>query len=144
MTNESSGSLGTTQSVEHVSAGNRLLALIVRNRFSPERTTFLTSDDLPQQLGFVVYPAGGEVPRHLHRPIERRIVGTSEVIVVRSGRCLLDIYDDNQQLVATRELETGDVMVMVSGGHGFRMLEPTVLLEVKQGPYTGVDEKERF
>jgi hypothetical protein len=35
-------------------------------------------------------------------------------------------------------------MLMVAGGHGFRMLEDTVILEVKQGPYTGEDEKERF
>ena len=35
-------------------------------------------------------------------------------------------------------------MLMIDGGHGFRMLEDTVFLEVKQGPYTGVDEKERF
>ena len=47
-------------------------------------------------------------------------------------------------LVATRELLPGDIMLMVGGGHGFRMLEDTVLLEVKQGPYTGLDEKERF
>ena len=47
-------------------------------------------------------------------------------------------------LVATRELKTGDVMLMVGGGHGFRMLEDTVLLEVKQGPYTGITEKRLF
>jgi hypothetical protein len=35
-------------------------------------------------------------------------------------------------------------MIMVGGGHGFRMTEDTVLLEVKQGPYPGVQEKERF
>jgi len=35
-------------------------------------------------------------------------------------------------------------MLMVTGGHGFRMLENTVFLEVKQGPYTGLEEKERF
>jgi hypothetical protein len=47
-------------------------------------------------------------------------------------------------LVAPRELNVGDVMLMVGGGHGFRMLEDTVLLEIKQGPYTGENEKERF
>jgi hypothetical protein len=56
----------------------------------------------------------------------------------------MDIYDDDRRLVATRELRKGDIMLMVGGGHGFRMLEDTVLLEVKQGPYTGLDEKERF
>lgn len=64
--------------------------------------------------------------------------------MLRKGRCLIDIYNDDHALVATRELQAGDVMLMVGGGHGFRMLEDTVFLEVKQGPYTGLDEKERF
>jgi hypothetical protein len=51
---------------------------------------------------------------------------------------------ENQQILATRELRCGDIMLMVGGGHGFRMLEDTVFLEVKQGPYIGLDEKERF
>ena len=71
-------------------------------------------------------------------------MGTSEVLVIKKGRCLIDIYNDDRALVATRELQTGDIMLMVSGGHGFRMLEDTVFLEIKQGPYTGLDEKERF
>jgi hypothetical protein len=120
------------------------LAYIISGTFVPERTTFLTPPEFKQQVGYVVYPAGGEVPRHVHRALERHLVGTSEVIVVRKGRCLLDVYDDERELVATRELHDGDVMLMVGGGHGFRMLEDTVFLEVKQGPYTGVDEKERF
>jgi hypothetical protein len=48
------------------------------------------------------------------------------------------------QLVAPRELNVGEVMLVIGGGHGFRMLEYTILLEIKQGPYTGEIEKERF
>lgn len=66
------------------------------------------------------------------------------MLVVRSGRCQIDLYDRERRHVATRELGAGDVILIVGGGHGFRMLEDTVLLEVKQGPYTGLDEKERF
>ena len=66
------------------------------------------------------------------------------MIIVRRGRCEIDVYNDERQLVASREIRAGDIMLMVGGGHGFRMLEDTVLLEVKQGPYTGIDEKERF
>jgi hypothetical protein len=120
------------------------LAYVIRGSFRPEKTTFLTPPNCKQQVGYVVYPAGGEVARHVHKPLVRELVGTSEVLVVRQGRCLMDVYSDTRELVATRELETGDIMLMVGGGHGFRMLEDTVLLEVKQGPYTGVDEKERF
>ena len=60
------------------------------------------------------------------------------------GRCEMDVYDDERHLVSTHELGPGDVILMVAGGHGFRMLEDTTLLEVKQGPYTGLEEKIRF
>ena len=106
------------------------LAYIIRGDKLPDQTTFLTPPEFNQ--------------RHVHRALERHLVGTSEVLVLQKGRCVMDIYNDQRELVATRELRTGDIMLMVGGGHGFRMLEDTVFLEVKQGPYTGVDEKQRF
>jgi quercetin dioxygenase-like cupin family protein len=129
---------------ERIEADGRVLAYIVRAGTRPAATSFVTPAEHVQQVGFVVYPAGGEIPRHSHVPLERRIVGTPEVLVVREGRCEIDIYGEAHDHVATRELEAGDVMIMVAGGHGFRMLEDTVLLEVKQGPYPGEREKERF
>ena len=132
------------EAIEQIIWNGEPLAYIIRAEVSPEKTTFLTPAELNLQVGFVVYPAGGEVARHLHRPLRREIVGTSEVLVIKEGRCQMDIYDDDKELVATRELRKGDVMLMVGGGHGFRMVEDTVFLEIKQGPYTGLDEKERF
>lgn len=129
---------------ERIPAEGPLLALLLTGTDNPAETTFPTPPELNLQVGFVVYPAGGEIQRHDHTPLERQIVGTSEVLVVRSGRCEIDLYDHDRQHVATRELRRGDVIFIVGGGHGFRMLEDTVLLEVKQGPYTGLDEKERF
>jgi hypothetical protein len=130
--------------VEEISWKGKALAYIIRGDIQPEKTTFLTPPEFKQQVGFIVYPARGEVRRHVHRPLERHLVGTSEVLLVRQGRCEADVYNDERELVATRELREGDILLMISGGHGFRMLEHTVFLEVKQGPYTGVDEKEVF
>jgi uncharacterized protein with PhoU and TrkA domain len=130
--------------VEQIANGSKVLAYIIRSEINPDKTTFLTPSDLKQQVGFIVYPAGGVIKRHVHRPLERHLIGTSEVLIVRRGRCEIDIYDDERKLVASRQLRPGDIMLMVGGGHGFRMLEDTVLLEVKQGPYTGIDEKEHF
>ena len=130
--------------IEHITWNDKPLAYIIRAEMNPEKTTFLTPLDFNLQLGFVVYPANGEVARHVHWPLERNIVGTSEVLIIKKGRCEIDVYSDDRELVATRELRTGDIMLMISGGHGFRMLEDTILIEIKQGPYTGMDEKERF
>lgn len=140
----SSQALLKSDHLDVIAWGNGPLAYIIRAELMPDHTTFVTPPEFKQQVGYVVYPAGGEIARHVHLPLERHLIGTSEVIIVKKGRCLLDIYNDDRELVATRELGPGDLMLMVGGGHGFRMLEDSVLLEVKQGPYTGVDEKERF
>jgi mannose-6-phosphate isomerase-like protein (cupin superfamily) len=121
-----------------------VLALVVRREYAPDVTTFVTEPESGLQVGLIVYPAQGSVPRHRHHPIERRLTGTPEVLVVREGRCQADIFDDEAELLATCELSAGDLIVLLGGGHGFRMLDDTVLVEVKQGPYPGVDEKERF
>jgi hypothetical protein len=131
-------------SVEKITHHDQVLCILIKANLLPDKTAFLTPPEYKQQVGFVVYPAGGEIIRHTHRMLERHLTGTSEVLVVKKGHCFIDIYNETRELVATRELRTGDVMLMVSGGHGFRMLEDTVFLEVKQGPYIGIDEKERF
>lgn len=111
----------------------------------PDKTTFLTPEECNQQVGYIVYPEGGEVPKHFHHPIKRELVGTTEVLYILEGRCFVDFYDDTQHHIATHELKKGDLLIIVAGGHGFRMVEHTVMLEVKQGPYPGpIKEKERF
>ncbi len=131
--------------IEHITDdAGRTLAIFAQGTVRPDRTSFVTADGETMQLGFVVYPAGGAVTPHRHRPIERRLVGTAEVILVRTGRCIVTIYDEDGAPVADRELTTGDTVLLLAGGHGFEMLEDTVLLEVKQGPYTGLDEKEQL
>ena len=130
--------------IETIAHGGQELAYIIRAAARPPETRYLTPPELNLQVGFVVYGKGQEILRHMHLPIERHIVGTMEVLVVRQGRCEVDIYADGRELAATRELAAGDILIAVAGGHGFRALEDLVLLEVKQGPYPGVDEKERF
>lgn len=133
-----------TEPIERILWRGQPIAYIVRREYYPEQTEFLTPDDFKQQVGFVVYPAGGTIAPHLHRPLKRSLIGTSEALLVRQGRVEVDLYSDDRRFIGTWTLEEGDLILLISGGHGFRMLEDTVLLEIKQGPYTGLDEKERF
>jgi hypothetical protein len=130
--------------VECVEHEGESIAFIIRAEKSVEETTFLTPEDYKQQLGFIVYPEGGEIVRHIHKLMERHLVGMSEILLVRKGLLEADFYTDEKQYLETRELREGDLVLLVSGGHGFRCLEDTVLLEIKQGPYIGPEEKERF
>ena len=132
-------------SMEYIKTKDNVLSsIIIRHDFRPTGTTFVTSPELAQQVGFVVYPAGGVIKRHIHKNVDRQNISSSEALIVREGRLEIDIFDENKGLVATRTLEAGDFVLMVSGGHGFRVLEPTVLLEIKLGPYGGAEDKELF
>ena len=66
------------------------------------------------------------------------------MVLVQRGRTELSIFDEERQEVCKLVLKQGDLAVLAAGGHGFRMLEDTVLLDVKQGPFTGQKEKEHF
>jgi len=130
--------------VETITDAGQLLALLIRAGYAPEQTVFLTPAQLNLQVGFVVYPAGGQVAPHTHHPLHRHIVGTTEVLIVRKGRCRVDIFSRPKCLAGSWELGEGDIVLLASGGHAVQMYEETVLLEVKQGPYIGTAEKERF
>lgn len=129
------------ESVEHEGV---LIAYIIRRESIPAETMFVTPDDFKQQLGFIVYPKGGEIARHVHKPMERHLVGMSEVLLIRKGVVEVDFYTDTKEYVNTKRLQEGDLLLLAGGGHGFRCLEDTVMVEIKQGPYIGPDEKERF
>ncbi len=124
--------------------GGSVIAIHIPSAYAPEKTEFITPDSYKQQVGFVVYSADGEIAPHIHHEMERNLRGTSEVLFVKKGRCLVDFYKQDKTYLQTIEIATGDVLVLVGGGHGFRMQEDTILIEVKQGPYVGVQEKERF
>lgn len=130
--------------VETIVHDGKTLCIIIRALPLPAATTFYTPETFNLQVGKIVYAAGSEIPRHTHRPVSRMVLGTSEVVLVQKGRTILDLYDEARMRVASREMTAGDVVALVSGGHGFRQLEDTVLIEVKQGPYSGLQEKDRF
>ena len=129
---------------EELRCEGKLVGYVVRAGSDPTATTFVTDRDASFQLGFVVRERGAEVARHLHLPVNRELDVTAEALLVRRGRCLLDLFGEDQRPAGTVELRTGDLCLLLGGGHGFRMLEDTVLLELKQGPYAEQEDKKRF
>lgn len=129
---------------EQIVGADALIALVIRADAEPPETTFVTDPNANLQVGFIVYPEEGQVARHMHRPPTRMVEHTSEALLLRSGRCVAELFDTDGTFLREVELGQGDVLVLFAGGHGFRMTEDTVMLEIKQGPYAGVEEKERF
>lgn len=132
------------QPVERISHNNSLLAIIVRSNYGKEGIEFFTPDDFSQQLAYMNRPAGYKIAPHKHNKAQREVFYTQEVLFIKKGKVKVDFYDDYKQVVGTRILETGDVILLAGGGHGFEMLEQTEIIEVKQGPYAGEMDKTRL
>lgn len=128
--------------IEEVKIDGRVAAIIVRNEFRPDGIQFVTPDDYSQQLGYMRRPAGYVIQPHIHLQVDRQASFTQEVLYMRKGRVRVDFYREDESYVDSREISTGDVILLSTGGHGFEMLEESELIEVKQGPY--LDDKRRF
>ena len=129
---------------ENILHNGRLLALILRAGFRADGIRFFTPNDFSQQLGYMNRPQGYVIPPHVHNPVERSVQYTKEVLFIKSGSVRVDFYDDEQNYLESRILHAGDVILLAFGGHGFEMLEPSEMIEVKQGPYAGDADKTRF
>jgi hypothetical protein len=132
---------GALERIEHA---GRVLALIVYREFDRPGISFFTPEHLSQQLGFMRHPAGTVIAPHLHNPVPRQVAYTQETLFVRNGRLRVDFYDQQANYLESRDLRTGDVILLIEGGHGFEMLDETEIVEVKQGPYAGSDDKTVF
>ncbi len=130
--------------VEKIMHESQLIAIIIHENTPVEGIEFYTSDDSSQQIGAMSWPEGHVVTPHIHRIIERTVMRTQEVLIVKTGKVRMDLYDENQAYLESHIVGAGDIIFLSSGGHGFTMLEDTVMVEIKQGPYVGVQDKVRF
>jgi mannose-6-phosphate isomerase-like protein (cupin superfamily) len=127
--------------IENILQGTTELAVIIRASYVREGITFLTPNEYSQQLGYMNRRAGHRIPAHIHNAVPRSVTYTREVLFVKSGRLRVDLYGDDGQYAESCILNAGDVILLAAGGHGFEMLEDTEMIEVKQGPYTGDQDK---
>jgi mannose-6-phosphate isomerase-like protein (cupin superfamily) len=130
--------------IQQIKHNNKLLAIIIPKKYKDEGIQFFTPPDFSQQLAYMNRPKGHQISSHFHNKVKREVFYTQEVLFIRNGKVKIDFYDDEQNHLESKVIETGDVILLTSGGHGFTMLEPTEMIEVKQGPYAGDMDKTIF
>ncbi|RPI74890.1 MAG: hypothetical protein EHM45_16720 [Desulfobacteraceae bacterium] len=130
--------------IEHITWHDQHIATIIRRDYQPRQTTFISPPSYYQQAGFVIYPKDGTVARHMHLPLQRHLIGTPETLIVRRGRAEVELYALEKTYLGTWTLEQDDIILLVAGGHCLKCLDDTIFFEIKQGPYTGLLEKESF
>jgi len=133
------------KSYEEVKYKNKLIAIIIRSNFTSEKIVFFSPNNFSQQLGYLPHKKGHTIMAHFHKKVNRKITLTQEVLFIKKGKIIVDFYTNSKEYITSKQLDEGCILFLCSGGHGFKILEDTEMVEVKQGPYSGRDDdKEVF
>ncbi len=130
--------------IRRIEYKGKLLAIIIRNDYTKDGVEFFTPNDFSQQLAYMKHPKGKRIDAHTHNVVPREVSYTKEVLVIRKGKLRVDFYEDNQTYIESHIVEQGDIILLAFGGHGFECLEEVEMIEIKQGPYLGEQDKVRF
>lgn len=82
---------------------------------------------------------GESVPPHWHAPRKRIASRTQECLVVRKGKIKVSLYAADKKVFKSLRLNKGQALIILGGGHGVEYLEPTEIIELKNGPF--IDDK---
>jgi hypothetical protein len=130
--------------VEKIIHKVKVIALIIRKGFKPDGISFFSANNYPLQLGAMTRPKGYRIMPHIHKPLKRITKCTQEVLFIQSGQVRVDFYSLKQNLLESRKLVTGDIILFAGAGHGIKFIKKAVIFEVKNGPYIHGNDKCKF
>ena len=130
--------------LNRIEKDGEIYAIVLRREFREPGPSFFTPGEFSQQLGMLIHPKGKIVKRHRHKLVRREIFRTQEVLVMLDGRVRVSLFDDDGAPLRRVILKPGDAILLARGGHKVDVLQDAKMIEVKQGPYAGFDDKEFF
>tara|TARA_Y100000741_G_C18170659_1_gene525135 strand:- start:452 stop:886 length:435 start_codon:yes stop_codon:yes gene_type:complete len=131
--------------IEKINYKKKLLALIVRGKYRKKKgITFFTPNDATQQFGYMKHKKKYIIKPHVHKKRLTKILFTTEVILLLKGTLRVDFYSPSKKYLFSKILKEKDIVMLVSGGHGFKVLKDVEMLEIKQGPYNLIKDKVKF
>jgi hypothetical protein len=131
--------------IEKIIYKKKLLALIVRGKYRNKKgITFFTPNDSIQQFGYMKHKKKHIIKPHLHKKRLTKIFYTTEIILLLKGILRIDFYNQYKKYLFSKILKEKDIIMLVHGGHGFKVLKNIEMLEIKQGPYNLIKDKIKF
>ena len=131
--------------IEKITHKKKMLALIVRGRYRNKKgITFFTPNESTQQFGYMKHKKKHIIKPHLHQKRMTKILSTTEVILILKGELRVDFYSPKKKYLFSKVLKKNDIIMLVNGGHGFKVLKNIEMLEIKQGPYSISKDKVKF
>lgn len=102
---------------------------------------FVSDSNDELQVGIMNRPKGYVIKPHAHNIVNRKLNYTTEVLVILAGVLKTMFFDGKNEFIREIILREGDVLLLFKGAHGFEIVEDVRMLEIKQGPYQGLNDK---
>ena len=128
------------KNVEYLKSKKKLIAIIIKNNFKKKEINFLTPNKLSLQVGYMNHNKNHKIKPHHHLKQKRVVHNTNEILYIKKGRLRVNFFLNGKKFTH-RILSSGDLIAIVSGGHGFDIIEKTEIIEVKQGPFSKKKDK---
>lgn len=135
--------------IERIYNQKKLYALIVRGSYRKKKgISFFTDTKASQQVGFMKHKKDYIIFPHKHNRRKKNAIAkidtTTEVLIILKGTLRVDFYRQNEKYLFSKKLNANDLIMLSSGGHGFKVLKDVEMIEVKQGPYYMSKDKVKF
>ena len=131
--------------IENILHKKKLYALIVRSKFRKKKgINFFTKKEDTQQFGYMKHDKDHEILPHYHKKRLTKVSMTTEVIIMLKGILRVDFYNPKMKYLFSKKIYEKDLIMLVHGGHGFKVLKDAEMIEVKQGPYSLSGDKVKF
>lgn len=132
--------------IKEIKYNNEILARHIPSEAWAPGLGFYSNDEEYIQVGSWQYDKGKELLKHIHNPVERKVIRTQEVLYIKKGSIKAQIFSLDEILVDEIIAYEGDTLILLNSGHGYTILEDnTQVLEIKNGPYLGANiDRRRF
>ena len=131
--------------IEKIIHKKKLFALIVRSKFRNKTgVNFFTENNATQQFGYMKHKKNYVIKPHKHNQRLTKILTTTEIIILFKGILRVDFYDNKKMYLFSKKIFGKDIIMLINGGHGFKVLKDVEMVEVKQGPYKLSRDKVKF
>lgn len=126
--------------------GKILARHITPDDIKPGLISLSEDEEFLQVVAWGHYEKGKYLQDHWHNMFERTAMRTYEVVYVIKGAIEARLFDLDINPVETLTVGQGEMLILLESAHGYTILEEdTTVLEIKNGPFMGVDkDKTKF
>lgn len=118
----------------------KLYAVWFNTLNSKEGLTFLTDDNESIQVGIWNYPQKKILDAHFHNDFIRESNRTCESVFVIKGKVKCNLYTKDCNFIESFVINENEIVIQFYGVHEYEILEDSIVLENKNGPYFGPDK----